>query len=145
MNSIFDQAAADFKTYTSESIGRLENKVTSMAQKKKTRNQLTDEEAEFMGPVDETKSATLNRLDGIRDRILNKRPSSNASQKEKDDYRELLRYADEGMERLRGWIRNIFDKLLEIVQEIIEWIWKEVDRILEKIQDAFRTVMRLFF
>ncbi|UJR29781.1 hypothetical protein I4U23_017328 [Adineta vaga] len=127
MASIFDEATADFKSNTSESIDRLQNTMTSMAQQAKTRNRFSDEEAEFIRPVNETKNATLDRLDGIKSRILSRRPDSNASQKEKDDYRELLRYADEGMERLRGWIRNIFDKVLDIVREIIEWICEEID------------------
>ncbi|CAF3202841.1 unnamed protein product [Rotaria sp. Silwood2] len=145
MNSIFDKAALEFKAYTSDDIGRLKNTVRSMAERGKTRDKIADEEAAFVQPVNQTKNATLNQLDRIKERILDRRPGPGASDLEKEAYRKLLQYADEGMSRLRNWIGDMFSKLIDIVKTVVIWIWEHVDFIFEKIANAFKNVFDIFF
>jgi hypothetical protein len=145
MNSVFDQAESTLKKSIKSDIDELENTTKSMAERGKTNNEFADAEAAFLKQVDKTKEAANQRCEDVKKLITARRPSSNASEKEKEDYRRLLRYAEEGMKRLRTWIENIFIGLIDIVKQIVNWMWKEVVGIGTKIANAFKDVIDLLF
>jgi hypothetical protein len=145
MNSVFDQAESTLRSSIKSDINRLENTTKSMAEKGKTNNEFADEEAAFLKQVDKTKETAIQRCEDVKKVVTDKRPSSNASEKEKEDYRSLLRYAEEGMNRLRTWINTIFNGLINIVKQIVTWIWNQVVGIGTKIANAFKSVIDLLF
>ncbi|CAF2819798.1 unnamed protein product [Rotaria sp. Silwood2] len=116
-----------------------------MAERGQTNNEFDDEEAAFLRQVEKTKDTTVQQCEDVKKLIIGKRPSPNASQSEKDDYRELLRYADQGMGKLRNWIENMFSKLIDIIKQIVTWIWNQIVDIGKKIANAFKSVIDLFF
>jgi len=145
MNSVFDQAESTLKSSIKSDIERLENTTKSMAERGRANNEFAAEEAAFLKQVDVTKEAAIQRCEDVKKVVTNKRPSSNASTKEKEDYRRLLQYAEEGMNRLRTWIDTIFNTLINIVKQIVTWIWNQVAGIGTQIANAFKSLIDLLF
>ncbi|UJR29783.1 hypothetical protein I4U23_017330 [Adineta vaga] len=145
MNLTFDQAESELKSSIQSDIKKLQNKVISMAQRGRTNNEFAAEEAAFIRQVKRTKDAASQRCDDAQKIVTSKRPSPNAPEREKEDYRTLLRYANEGMSRLQVWITNIFNQLINIVRQIVDWIWDSIVDIGTRIGSAFRDVIDLFF
>lgn len=143
MNSVFDQAESTLKSSIKDDIDILQNTMKSMAERGRTNNEFADDEAAFLNQVDKTKEAAIQRCEDIKKLVTSKRPPPNASEKEKEDYRRLLQYAKEGMDKLRTWINTIFNMLINIVREIVTWIWNQVADIGRKIANAFESVINL--
>jgi Flp pilus assembly pilin Flp len=145
MNSTFDDAEAEIKNYIQISFDNLQKEVTQSAENRRTNNEFAADEAKLNGKVTAIQTGVYDQFEELKGGIFSKRPGPNASEKEKQDYRSLLQYADDGLGSLKHWISGIFSKLTDVIKSIVNWVRNGLSDIGTKIKNAFQSLADFFF
>lgn len=140
----FDQISSNFTTYTQQKLNQLENDIKYIAT---TESDIDDLEASLKAKVNETKQDVNERIDEVHETIMSRRPRENDLDyaRKREQYNQLLRHSISGMDRLKGWLQNIFGRLIQMVSSIVSWIVNKIVGVARKIADAFKSIFNFFF
>ena len=104
--------------------------------------------------VDEYENALIDRtsnlkgningqLDDLHQSVVNKRPSPNDRdyEQKRENYRQLLVHANNGIGSLKDIFSRLFFKLFEVVKSIVKWVCDHLPHIVSAIATIFSTVI----
>ena len=140
----FDQISGNFKTYTQQKLDNLENELQYITT---TESDIDDLEESLKQKVGETKQDINERIDEVQNTIISRRPREGDPDyaRKRAQYNQLLTHSISGMDKLKGWLQNIFNRLIQIVSSIISWIANKISGIARRIGDAFKSLFSFFF
>jgi hypothetical protein len=142
--SSFNQLSSRFKTSTQQGLHTLQNEFHHVTPTESNINEL---EAMLKRKVNSVKEDMNNRIDEIQKAITSRRPNQNDPDyaRKEDQYAKLLSESVMGMDLLKAWLQNIFNRLQQIVKSIIYWISNKIKGIARHIKDAFANLFQIFF
>ena len=100
-------------------------------------------EKELMQRVSSLKSDINGQLDSFEQDMNSRRPSLNETnyEQKRQQYREFLIHADDGLETMKGSFARLFSKLYEIIKKIVKWITNHWPEIISAIAAIFGSVI----
>jgi hypothetical protein len=142
--SSFDQFSNNFKFSAQQRLNSLEKELNNATENEPD---IDDLEAMLKYKVEDTKQDMSNRIDEIKNAVTSRRPNPNDPDyaRKQAQYAQLLSESVKGMNLLKGWLQNIFNRLKQIVTSIIQWIANKIMGIARRIKDAFISLFQIFF
>ena len=109
----FDQISDNFKTYTQQKLDNLENELQYI-----TESDIDDLKESLKQKVGEIKQDLIERIDEVHNTIISRRPREGDPDyvRKRAQYSQLLTHSISGMDKLKGWLQNIFNRFIQIVK-----------------------------
>ena len=138
------------RSYIQNRVGTLEHRLEEVVN-----NRLNIEAGELEQQIDHETNTFIadvtRRLHQIRNEIKTHRPTDQQApdyQTRLNQYQRLVESSSTGVNQVTQWIHSIFDKLISIIKNIIQWIndnGQAILKIIEQIRDCFKQFSTLFF
>lgn len=148
--SFSDTYEKPLRSYIQNRVGTLENRLEEVVNNRSNieANQL---EQQIDRETDAFIADVTHRLHQIKDQIKTHRPTDQQApdyQTRLNQYQRLVESSYTGVNEVTRWIDSMFNKLISIVKDIIQWIkdnGETICKIIEQIRDSFKLFSTLFF
>ncbi len=144
MNYVFDHAKSEYKTTTQGDVHDLQSEAKRGVTEKDDTGEL---ERKFKAKCKESKDKADKGIQQIQEKVLSHKPSPSDPnyERRKEEYNSLLRHSIHGMEVLQGWMGDLFDAVLNILIDIVQWVRNTIVGIFNRIDSAFERLFQSFF
>jgi hypothetical protein len=144
-----DTYETPLRSYIQNRVGILENSLEEVI-RSRANSDTTHLEQQIDRESDKFIADVTKRLQQIRDEIKTHRPTDNQKPGygiRMEQYGQFVQNSSTGVHRVTDWIHSIFDKVISLVKNIIQWITdnaQTIIKIIEQIRDAFKLIGTFF-
>lgn len=140
----FNQAASRFQAQAKSTLDNLEYDMINLSE---TEDEIDELENKLSRNVESAKEDLNQQIDSLQLSITSKRPQPGDPNyaKKREQYVKLLSSSVDGMDLLRAGLTKIFNRLKQIVTNILGWIARKISGIVRMIKDAFTGLISFLF